>query len=195
MFPDPQVTAYISSCNYRRASVSFHESTMHCLSTVATCLLFLSFICLSSSSEIRPIEKEIVASTQTNSSGDSEVATSSSQKSKTSGNVKTIANEPKRARATCLLSKYKLTLFHPGCSPRPVHISACRGSCRSSSVPILQSGGTQYSLQKRMCRCCFQLKSRLLTFSLLCVKHGTPFYHTVTVEAATRCSCQPCRQQ
>lgn len=90
----------------------------------------------------------------------------------------------------CSTHKVSLKVSYRGCVPRQVILSACKGTCRSWTVPEWISE-TQSIYMVQNCQCCKPLVRRPVAVRLHC-PHRTSRTKKVIVWAPLECSCRPC---
>ena len=90
----------------------------------------------------------------------------------------------------CKTSRFVLRVAYPGCKPKQVMTTGCRGACRSYSFPEWHREKESTNMV-RNCSCCKPLRRRAITTSLEC-----PFRargrKKLVIWGAINCRCRPC---
>ena len=92
---------------------------------------------------------------------------------------------------TCSTHLTRLRLWHPGCVAQRVVTAACRGTCKSRSIPAWHHE-TEEIRMIRHCTCCKPLMRKYKLVTLSCPAWGGT--KTLTVRAAMDCVCRPCSE-
>lgn len=78
----------------------------------------------------------------------------------------------------------------PGCVPKSVLVTRCRGNCQSSSVPAFDEG-TQTIRQTEHCTCCSAHVIRFRTLRFHCPSRAEGVI-VITMGFPFQCACRPC---
>lgn len=94
------------------------------------------------------------------------------------------------ASETCQRRLIAITLIKPGCTPKRVLSSACKGTCHSRSIPEWQYA-EQHVTMIKYCTCCSPLHQRERVVKLNCPGKSRRYKH-IPVRVTRQCACRPC---